>query len=278
MLLRHTYEKEPKARFAEGSSVYLDFNQKGGKDLSKIEGPYIVKKAIFQGITRIFMYTFENYGAAVGEMYLKEDKFDKKLSITECMHETDQDKQNMFGEIKNAFDKNLQSGRTGVGDQMGFIWFEPDKKFIDWIVEYAAGRIIIEVGSGVGFVLERMADAGGRVVGIEPDWDPNVQVKFMQRRIMRNEKPIHVLSKKIENCGSFFQGQGNKVLLLFTRPSHSGYVERALTMKDADTEALYISKEENLKLYNDLGQFDSKKVLIKHEGWSVEKEVVYSIK
>ena len=55
-------------------------------------------------------------------------------------------------------------------------------------------------------------------------------------------------------------------------------VQEVLNHKHPDAEGLYITLEENLKRYNDLGTHQNNAVQVFPEGFSADKEVFYSIK
>jgi hypothetical protein len=180
--------------------------------------------------------------------------------------------------ISSGKDHKLNGTHDITGDQHVLQFFQPDNTFIQWIKEYANGRLIIDVGCGGGDLIWMLSHYGAKVIGIEPSFDPMSAQKLNMERIKANLGMLHIISKPIEDCGSFFKNMGDKVLLLFARPSHSNFVVNALNMKDAETEALYITIPENLEKYDDLGRYDHKKVLVPHTGKSVEDEQVYSIR
>ncbi len=151
-------------------------------------------------------------------------------------------------------------------------FFRPDQKFLNWIKEYANGRLIIDVGCGDGHITKALRKLGCRIIGI----DPFLSADDMSRARMKDD--VNLLPFCIEDHPVFFVGHGNKVLLLFARPCHSSFVANTLEMKDADTEALYITVPENLDKYDDLGSFKNKAVLLQHEGTSKDNEIVHSIK
>jgi hypothetical protein len=157
-------------------------------------------------------------------------------------------------------------------------FFQPDDQFINWIVEYAAGRLMVDIGCGSGLTTMRIADAGGHICGIDPYFDLDIYAKMNKERIMAQKEMLQILPMKIQQCPELIRNKGNKILMLFFRPCHSTFVMEALDMKDPETEALYITKPENMFIYNDLGAHDDRAVKIEHRGWSVEHEEVYSIK
>lgn len=160
---------------------------------------------------------------------------------------------------------------------MSIEFFQPDSAFIDWIVAYAAGRLIVDIGCGSALTTMRLQDAGGRACGIDPFYDMEAGSRMNMDRIMHDKEMVQVLPLKIEDCLALITDKGTKILMLFCRPCHSNFVINVLNLKDKETEALYITIPENLRLYNDLGSHEDRMVKIDHKGWSVEKEEVYSI-
>jgi SAM-dependent methyltransferase len=255
---------KPEPYFQDGEKVYLHMG-------TNISGPFTVKESNFNTISKIFMYEFEETEILVGEIYLKNEPDDDKLTLRECMH----DDSGIAEEIIASAGK-LYGGR-GINGQLGLQFFQPDRKFIEWIKTYARNRLIIEVGCGTGIVLMRLMDAGARICGIEPYWDDSAGMEMNMNRIKANQDMIHILSRTIEDLPNMYVGRGDKVLLLFCRPCHSDFVSNTLEVKDKETEVLYITLPENMEKYNDLGQFHERAVLLQHEGRSVEKEQVYSV-
>lgn len=161
-------------------------------------------------------------------------------------------------------------------------FFVPDQKMIDWLVKYADGRLIIDIGCGGGQLLDDLYDKGkyGKTVGIEPNFrymsDPFVSVRLRSDGTLKQILPYYV---EDEICVSLLNKIGSGALILFCRPSHElPFVANALSLKHKDTEALYITVPRNLEIYNDLGEHKERAVKLEHEGRGREFEVVYSIK
>ena len=156
------------------------------------------------------------------------------------------------------------------------LFFEPYPDMIKWLVKYANGRIIIDIGCGSGWLLKKLTEQGGKCIGIEPFWD----IEDMQAWNMSNlgGNMIHVMPYRVEEQEKFIKALGIKAMMLFARPCHSDFVENALNMRPKGMEALYITVPKNIELYQDLGEWDDKKILLNHEGTSIDNEVVYSIK
>lgn len=269
----NTYEEDetPVSEFHKGETVYKDGQVYG-----------VVSKATFQPLTRVFMYEFKDKGFACSALGLSSTKNGKGYRLGEIM-QVNRSLDTIMDDMFHSFNKNGQGSLNGAYDITGthhaLEFFQPDGEFVKWIHEYAANRMIIDVGCGGGRLVGYLKDyCNAKVCGVDPFFDISALQKYNMSRIMRNLDMVHFFDKKIEDMGSLFQGSGDKVLLLFARPCHSNFVENTLKMKDVTTEALYITKPENVENYNDLGKFDNKKILVPHKGFSVENEVVYSIK
>lgn len=180
---------------------------------------------------------------------------------------------NMKEALTGSGDIAAQSARMPAGGP-GLIFFRPDSAFIKWIAEYADGRLIIDVGAGTGWLVERLQDAGAMVMGIEPFFSWEERIGSAQGKEL-----IHILPMQVEDCGMYLEEMHKRgVLMLFARPCHSEFVANALRMRPAGMEALYITIPANMYRYNDLREFEDSAVLVEHTGSSVDKEIVFSIK
>ncbi len=158
------------------------------------------------------------------------------------------------------------------------LFFNPDKKFIKWLVKYANGRLIIDIGCGSGALCWQLALNGAKVMGVDPYYKIEDLMVINKKLMNAGIGTFNILPWQIEKCNNLIQKLGNNVLFLFARPCHSDFVENALTMRVPGTEGLYITVPRNLREYDDLGQYKKDAVLVLHEGKSVDNEVVYSIK
>lgn len=275
------YDKKPKARFKEGDSIFLDFSKKN--DPHEPEGPYEIEKVIFKPLIGVFMYTFKGRDFACGEMYLKANKDSKKLSMSETIHESIGVKEmhesfKVPDPIANAV-RNCGGRQSSYSDGThGIVFFQPDNKFVQWIKEYAKGRVILDVGCGTGELTTLLNNIGARVVGIDYMMDYAGMVKNKMETIAAGLNPPHFLPKKIQDVTHLYQGLGDKILILFARPSHGNFVIDTLRLKDKNTEVLYITKPSVLEDFDDLKEFRKSATIIPHEGRSPEFEKVWSIK
>lgn len=154
------------------------------------------------------------------------------------------------------------------------LFFQPDNQMIDWLVKYANGRIMVDVGCGSGWLLKQLHKAGARCMGIEPMWNMEMSADWY----MSEGKNIHVLNNTVEGCAAIIKGLSDKALILFCRPCHSDFVENGIDLMPKGVEALYITVHENLEKYDDLGSYRYSAVPVKHEGSSYDNEIVLSIK
>ena len=119
----------------------------------------------------------------------------------------------------------------------GQIFFDPDMDMLDWIIEYAKERMIIEVGSGCGHLL-RMLQAKGvkKLMGIEPLFDPMIVVQInsvMGRPIDGNK--IHVIPMEVSKCGGLIKGITEHpigALVIVARPSHTNLIKKVFRRRN----------------------------------------------
>lgn len=163
------------------------------------------------------------------------------------------------------------------GNMTGGLFFKPDLKFVEWLVNYADGRVIVDVGAGQGHLVRMIKQVGGRSVGLEPNFNAEAYREYCLSGGYMPELN-EILPMTIQQAKGIVSGMGKKALLVFARPCHSDFVEYGLTIMSDQTEALYITVPENLERYNDLGMYKKNAVLISHEGISEDNEIVLSIK
>lgn len=158
----------------------------------------------------------------------------------------------------------------------GIVFFEPSSTFVRWIGEYAAGRMIVEIGSGTAHVLHLLRSFGyTKVMGIEPAWDP---VEFTRSgQDMTN--PLHVIPWTVEKARKMItdltSSERVKAMLLICRPCHGTYVEEAIDAAASGTTIMYITKPENIEKYQDCGKYQHLLEEVPHEGTSTDGEKVY---
>lgn len=149
------------------------------------------------------------------------------------------------------------------------IFFNPKPSFFKWLKQYAAGRIVFDVGCGEGRVLRKAVDAGIRMIGVEPFWRNAGKKEWLG---------YHVIEAFGERCPLLHATEN--ALVLFCRPCHDGFVARTVQMLHHTSEALYISKPGNRHV--DLPGFDVESLFVpKLAGQAripgCDEEMVYKI-
>jgi len=128
----------------------------------------------------------------------------------------------------------LKELRDLLGDQK---FFEPDKNFIDWLVKYANGRMIVDVGSGNGHVTRAVNDQGGKAIGVDP---------FMTDKCLYSQgtsfMPLDIRETPFNKI------DGNKVLYLLARPCHGGLTEITMQYAQKNSEVLYLGLNKNVNI------------------------------
>jgi hypothetical protein len=248
----------------------------GDTVINKYGGELIVSKVTFQMLTRVWMYQFEGKGFACSALGMRKVGDDHVYKIGEIV-QLNRSADTILDEILQSQGK-LNGTRDFMGKDYALEFFQPDNTYVEWIRDYAAGRVIIDVGTGGGRLTHYLQSVGAKVVGIEPFFNMDKLSEYNRWAIMNGHSMVQILGKKIEDCGSLIKGQKNKILLLFARPCHSDFLVNTLNMKDSETEVIYITTPQVVEKYKDLGDYDEQKVLIPHKGFSVEGEVVYSIR
>jgi len=264
-------------RFNKGETVWLTFSD--DKPEQKV-----IKESWFLDAIRIYKYSFEGTDISCGEMNLRRKLTDKKLTMTDCMHDEGNNSpaMNILDEgfsVNSPAPNGIQmEGIYTFSGGLGNLFFRPDKAFKQWLIDYAAGRIIIDVGCGTATLINDLADMGAKVMGIEPMWSAEDMMGLTKHRLEQGKGIINIMPRTVQDCEQLLQAIGGKAIMLFCRPCHSNFVVEALDMKHPDTEVLYITVPENLTKYDDLGDYMDSAVKLDHKGWSADKEVVYSIK
>lgn len=220
------------------------------------------------------MYGFEGKGdISIGEMYLKKSLSEKDARYSGPLREK---------ASTSFFNSMLTSSYGAHPDKelfktVGVEFFSPNYKMVNWLANYAGDRIVIEIGSGIGGLLKSLSGKVRGLIGVEPNYDMEAHYK---RTMIRGEVGFHVLPYEVQSSivSKMIRDLGDKVLLIIARPCHSNFVEDTLDICIEGQELLYITKPENFELYDDLGKYKNQAVVLKHEGSSVDNEVVFSIK
>jgi hypothetical protein len=116
-------------------------------------------------------------------------------------------------------------------------FFNPPEPWVRWLITYAGGRPILDVGCGDGALL-RALDASGyrKFLGV----DPYASEDLFREMILRG---IQVVCIEAE---TFSLTANPDVLPVICRPCHDGFVARVLAVRPRGAETLYVSKPSNL--------------------------------
>ena len=151
------------------------------------------------------------------------------------------------------------------------MFFKPDDQLLKSIVEYANGRLIVEIGCGDCDVIIKLKEFGARVFGFEP-------FLLEENRLKVAKANINVFEEFAQSYSGILKKLGKNGLLLFARPCHSEFVEECIDITTNETESLYITIPENLILYDDLGKYEKIARKIQLKGSSEDNEIIMSIK
>jgi hypothetical protein len=152
-------------------------------------------------------------------------------------------------------------------------FFQPDDKFVKWLIGYAKGRVIADIGAGSGYLCALIIKHGGKCIGVEPNWTTERKIFWIKKGF-----DFNVLPEPAEKS-MLMTFPAEKVLLVFARPSHGGFLDRTLKARPAGMEALYIGKRENIFIAFGWDTFPNPKFpKLAHKGTSQENEIVISIR
>lgn len=112
------------------------------------------------------------------------------------------------------------------------LFFDPRDEFLTWLKLYAEGRPVFDVGCGTGRLVERMWALNIKAMGVDKNADLIEDP---------NTRRLTLLADAV-SCKTLRDHPG---LVLFCRPSHTGWVSDALYNLHPDSEAIYISKPGN---------------------------------
>lgn len=264
------------SRFKVGQTVYYGRGEKM-KTL-------VVAKVHKNPLIPVRQYTFEapNDGWGCGEQSLRKTPDGADLRLRDCFVDDETVVPTRINTIASAkrnpimMDRVEQFGDVSKLFGDSDVFFRPDLKLVDWLKKYANGRMIIDVGSGQGHLVTMLKRSGARAMGIEPNFNREVWLKFRGFDGDINE----ILPHKIEDTfiKTLINSLGkDQAILVFARPCHSNFVYNGIYNMPKGMEALYITLPENLDDYDDLGGFKEDAKLLSHEGISEDNEVIYSI-
>ena len=114
------------------------------------------------------------------------------------------------------------------------VFFNPTDEFVDWLVDRARDRIVIDVGCGEGALLTRLIDRNVKALGIEI-----LPYATSDTRLITRIMPVDA-----EKCSSLQTIEN--ALVLFCRPCHGGFVGRTMCKINPNNEVLYIGLKKNI--------------------------------
>lgn len=130
--------------------------------------------------------------------------------------------------------KKWKNTLTGTGSPIS-TFFEPDASFFPWLVEYLKGRAVVEIGCGNCRMIRRMHLHKIKAMGIDPLFD------------IKNHPDLGnaCLNQTGQECRAIRTKQ--KMVVLFCRPCHNGFVEETCEQVGPNAEILYISLPKNVE-------------------------------
>lgn len=108
--------------------------------------------------------------------------------------------------------------------------FDPSDETVAWIVDYAAGRSVIELGAGDCSLARRLVAAGLKVLAVDP---------FAELGGFQSILRVHA-----HRCRLVAQ---HPVLLIVARPDHSGWVAGVVSRMHSESELLYFGLAGNIE-------------------------------
>lgn len=187
--------------------------------------------------------------------------------------------------MASSMRQSIDGSQSGYGEDIArmvgsSLFFKPSRKMVKWLIEYADGRMIIDVGAGQGHLVRMIKQCGGKAIGLEPNFDHRLFVENSLKRYGTDFDVNEMLAMSVGEAKGLINGmgKGGKAILVFARPCHSNFVAEGIQNMPDEMEALYITVPENLHKYQDLGDYDFLKKKLEHKGVSEDSEVVYSIK
>ncbi len=263
------------ARFKVGQTVYMGRGDKMRK--------MVVAKVIDNPLIPIYQYSFEapHNGFACGEQSIRKTEHGKDLTLRECFKKNaDKENASRVNTITSALRETIDFGGFGVANTFSNcdLRFKPDLKLTQWLVNYANGRLMIDVGSGQGHLVRMLKMKSAKAIGIEPNLDHEWWVRWRMTRDGANTDVNEILAQTIQDTKKLIQDIGkDRGMLIFARPKARDFVEVGIENMPEGMEALFITTENEFKAFNYLGKFKDKAVLLSHEGNSEDDEVIYRI-
>lgn len=164
------------------------------------------------------MVGFEEKGdVRIGEHYLKRNHDEPDMKMSDSLPSRESQDAFLNG-IANATNMIDQEMAKRAGFEGGVIFFSPDMEMVEWLKDYSGDRMLIDVGSGSGHLLNLLKNRGKRyMMGIEPTFDFDA---YLGRMTMRSSTDLmHILPKPVEECAGMLKNwvKTKKACLLFSQ-------------------------------------------------------------
>lgn len=115
-------------------------------------------------------------------------------------------------------------------------FFEPTEEFIEWLIKYANGRPIADVGAGECQLADAIVAKNYPCVAIEP-------FGHIFYDDLENTRYNYLVPSFAHECKMLKETQ---MLLVCARPSHDGWVEEIPSYMNEASELLYIGLKKNI--------------------------------
>ncbi len=207
-----------------------------------------------------------------GEQEVKRHPDEPRKSISEILdyYETQNNHKTLFNTVCMGHHASPDTLEDNLADYkaVGVDFFTPTHSFVEWLIKYANGRFIVEVGSGPGHLLKYLNRFDCKVMGIEPNID---QTRILIAQLNDLAPRIHVVPKRIEDCENLLKGFGQNVLVVIAQTKVSDFVEDTINIVQKGVEVLYVN---NYKRVEDVGKYLSKVKVLKDNVTYEDKEAV----
>jgi hypothetical protein len=120
-------------------------------------------------------------------------------------------------------------------------FFNPTEEFVEWLVKEINGRVVIEIGSGKGELLNALHEKGVKIIGLDPYVNPD----GLKRNVLA--KTLSVLAEDFDFI-KFKKNLKTGVVVIVARPCHSDFVKDTLSNLPCDINMIYIGFSKNLEL------------------------------
>jgi len=256
-----------KSKFHKGQTVYMG----RGDKMRELVVAKVIKNPLFS----IHQYTFEapNDGFACGEQSIRATADGKDLQLKDCVWD-DSEADFRTNTIANALGSIVDETSVGMPRLSVFdrtrVWFKPSLEMVEWLRDYADGRLIIHVNSGQGHLVKMLRMSGAKVAGIERNINVAKMLEIRSARRGHLGNINEIWEGDFLRHKNLIKSLGNKALLVFTRSDYPDDVAKAVATFYGQLEILMIAEQVS---------FDTEMWrVLEHKGVSEENEVVYSLK